>query len=147
MERLFDRALILLSEWDDDGGERFLLQSARLGWWELPWRERSENGSFREAAAAELQARYGLNAKRDFIVCSTPRLSLIVHPVSLIVLDRHEIDEAGFGVLEIYPVQLFGQSSRERLSKQRGLHWCSAGGFSERRLTPQSNTAIKAMEL
>lgn len=144
--RRFERALILLSEYHESG-ERYLVHRARHGWWELPWRDRGEQTTYREAVAGELESRFALDTKKDFIVCSTPRISLIVHPASMKLISREDVDEAGFGVLEIYPVQLFGSSSRDKLAERSDLQWWTAEQFADQQLTPQTLSAVDGMDL
>ncbi len=147
MVKQFDRAIVLLSEWTEETGERFLIHAARTGWWELPWCDRDDALSYRQTAAQALCDRFQLNAKRDFIVCSTPRLNLLLHPASMDLIDRSAIDETGFGVVEIYPVQLFGKRSRAQLENRNDVCWLASSQFAERQVTPQTATPLKAMQM
>lgn len=118
---VFDRAIALLQDFEESQPVwMFRTLPAEHGdsdqvSLELFWADRLEKESYREAIARELDWQFDLNRKKDYIVCSTPRISLIVHPERMEVISRADAVEQGFGVLEVYPIQLFGRHSRQHL--------------------------------
>lgn len=149
---VFDRAVALLQDFDNDqmvwlfrdcsSGE----DDSSTDVLELLWAERLEKESYREALSRELDWQFGLSRKKDYIVCSTPRLNLIVHPIRLEVISREQALEDGFGVLEVYPIQLFGRRSRQLLNSREDVRFEFLPALRKRaKFTPQTELLIDCL--
>lgn len=120
-------------------------------YWELPWFDRLERESYRETIARELDWQFGLDRKKDFIVCSTPWLNLVVESTTFEVTSREQaLAEGAFGIFEIYPIQLYGRRARgildelanvQFLQRQQLNKYSQSGGF-----TRQTESLLELLE-
>lgn len=147
--RVFDRAIALVQDYDGEQLQWMFVACERSPNLELLWSDRLERESYRESISRELDWRFSLDRKRDYIICSTPRLSLIVDPQAERVISREEALETGFGVLEIYPVQLFGKRSRQHLRDEEQIVFLNVGHrgpeFGSETTTMQTQVLLGAL--
>lgn len=148
--KVFDRAVALLQDWDEATPRLLFLKNEKQKL-ELIWCQRLCNETYRQGLTRELNWQLSLDNRRDYIICSTPRLNLWVDPESWEPIDRDDADKREYGVLEVYPVQLFGKRSRGILDELKTVQFLSPQELhvSQRPadMTRQTDVLIKWLDL